>query len=188
MPFRTCVRAVLRLAGVAAITLAPAPAAAQVPVSPAGISATWVGLGAAIGTAGIGLQLDLSRYRQARLLRLRLGTHTTGFMATTARDEALVSEVSLLAGRGAPCCGSNWGAWALGGGIVSVDRGDEGSATTLGVAAELFMISGRFPNIVASAFGNLNPQRPFAGIGLALAIGRMPFHAVPGPRRPFPLP
>ena len=182
MDFRPLTRSLLALSLLLAAT--PCAAPAQVPISPPGTSATWAELGPAIGTAGIGLQVGLSRYRRAQLLRLRLGVHATGFMATTYQQDNAVSEVSVLAGRGGPCCGANWGAWALGGGIVSVDRND-GSVTTIGAAAETFMISGRFPHIAVSAFANLNPERPFAGIGLALALGRMPFTSVPGPRR-FP--
>lgn len=172
-----------------ACALLPARAAAQVVVSPPGMTGSWLGLGLAAGTAGLGPQVDFSRYRRARLLRVRGAVHAGGFMATTSTDDATVFELSVLAGRGASCCGSNWGAWAIGGGVVSVDRGGSAgteSKTTLGATAEAFILSGRFPNLQFAGFANLNMERPFAGMSLSLALGRMPFHSVPGPRRRFP--
>lgn len=158
-------------AALALLLLAPT-AAAQ--------TAVWGGPGVALSTAGIGLQLELSRHASSRLTKLRLGVSAAGFMAAEAQEVDAVLEGALLFGRGRPV-GMNWGSVAVGPAVVGVER-STGSATTLGVGAEAQLLSHRVPHLGLTLLANLNPRHSFAGLALSLVVGRMPWPAASWPR------
>lgn len=162
------------------LTLTPATARAQTRESPApggAATATWGGVGIGLGSVGALLQLDLSRYREARLVRGRLTAHSNLGGLGTQQDESL-TELSALIGRGAVCCGGNWGSVAVGGGLVLGRRGsDAAQFTTVGLAAEAALISRRRPHLAVAALANVNPKRSFVAVSVSLLIGRAPFAA-----------
>ena len=165
----------------------PLPTPLVLPL-PTDASATWAGIGVGLGSTGVLAQGDLNRYQGGRLYRARLSGHDNSIPSTAQDAEPKsLTEWSLLVGRGTPCCGSNWGGWALGGGIVNGSRGGPArDYTTFGAAGEVFLVSGRWPHVSISAAANLNPEDPVAWFTASLLLGRMPFIGVPGvpPRLP----
>jgi hypothetical protein len=157
-----------------------APAGAQVPAAaPARADdarvAVWGGAGLGLSSAGALLHLDVSHHRAARLLRGRLTAHSNLGGLGTRPDES-VTEVSALVGRGAVCCGGNWGSASAGGGVVLGRLGSDATQfTTVGLAAEAALVSRRRPHLAVTAFANANPKRSFAGVSLSLVLGRVPF-------------
>lgn len=155
-----------------ALLLVPPAAAAQ--------SAIWGGAGVSASTAGIGLQLELSRHASSRLTKLRLGVAAAGFMAAEAQEVDAVFESAVLFGHGRPV-GRNWGSVALGPAVVGVER-SSGSTTTIGAAAEAQLISHRAPHFGFTVLANVNSEHSFAGLALSLLVGRMPWDAGSWPR------
>jgi hypothetical protein len=49
------------------------------------------------------------------------------------------------------------------------------TATTLGIAAEVQVISRRSPHVSLTFLGNLNDDVPFAGLSVGLVFGEMPW-------------
>ena len=149
---------------------------------PSDATATWGGVGVGLGSTGVLAQGDLNRYQRDRMYRLRVSAHDNS-LASTAQgiERKSLTEWSVLAGRGTPCCGSNWGGWALGGGIVNGSRGSPArDYSTLGAAGEAFLVSGRWPHVSISAAANINPEDPVGWFTVSLLLGRMPFISVPG--------
>ena len=167
------------LAALLAVIFVSSSADAQLPstAEPPAASdrAVWGGAGVGLGSVGALVQLDASLYRASRLLRGRLTAHSNLGGFGTRADES-VTELSALLGRGAACCGGNWGSASVGGGVVVGRRGpDEAQFTTVGLAGEAALMSRRRPRLSVSAFANLNPERSFAGLSLSLVFGRTPF-------------
>ena len=158
-----------------ALVLAAGGAGAQAPAERA---VGWGGVGVGLSSVGGALHLDLARYRAPRLLRARLTAHSNlGGAGGAQRDES-VTEVSALVGRGAACCGGNWGAASVGGGLVLGRLGsDAAQFATVGLAGDVVLVSRRRPHLAFAGFANLNPKRSFAGISLSLVLGRPPFAA-----------
>jgi hypothetical protein len=134
-------------------------------------------------------QMDLTRVKNDRVLRARWNIiGNDGYYSGTGTSSS-VSEFSVLAGRGRICCGgSEWGSYALGGGILTGSKGNPSEHfTTIGFAGELMLVTGKIPHIAPSLLVNLNPEMPFAAVNVAILIGRMPFiSTAPRPRRrPF---
>ena len=149
---------------------------------------TFGGLGIGVGSAGFMAQMDLTRVKNNRVYRARWNImgHDGYYSGTSASQ---VSEFSVLAGRGRICCGgSDWGSYALGGGIVTGWKGNESDDfTTIGFAGELMLVTGKIPHIAPTLLVNLNPEVPFVAVNVAILIGRMPFISTRSPRRrPFP--
>lgn len=152
-------------------------------------SATWGDVGVGIGSSGVLAQAGLNHYQRGRLYRARLSGHDNAIMgAPSGVEQRSLTEWSLLAGRGTPCCGSNFGGWALGGGVVSGSRGSqpEREYTTIGAAGEIFLFSGRWPHISVSAAANVNVEQPVGWFTVSLLLGRMPFIGIPAEPRRFP--
>jgi hypothetical protein len=159
----------LTLVSLAATARAQTPA----PSGPVGETATWTGLGAGASSAGLMLQLDLSSYRNERLLRGRLAGYSTLTEGTTDLEGIKITELSVLGGAGT-LVGRNWGSFVAGGGVLTgaINRK---KFTTVGVSAEASLISWRRPHVALNLFGNVNPKRSFAGGSISLLIGHMPF-------------
>lgn len=160
----------------------PSPAPLMLPLPP-DRSATWGGVGLGAGSTGLLVQVDLNRQQRGRFLRGRLSAHDNAVASAQSGVESRsLTEWSALVGRGTPCCGSNWGAWALGGGIVTGSRGSQPAQeyTTIGAAGEVFLVSGRWPHIAIAAAANINPESPVGWFSVSLLLGRMPFISVPG--------
>lgn len=139
--------------------------------------AVWTGLGLALGTAGFGGVLEVS-YWNGRLFRARAGVHTD-----PAQASGDMTEIAALVGTGRPV-GRNWGAAAAGIGIVERTDTDGTSSTVPGVAADVQLISARFPHLAFAATANVNAKQSFAGFTLSLLLGRMPFGDGFTPRAP----
>jgi hypothetical protein len=181
---RSAVACTLTLQVVGCMPVGPA-----ISVTPREGTAVWGGAGLDLGTAGFGGQLELTRMRDNRLLRTRLSGHSNMGESYGGKPPRDVAEWSILMGRGRPCCGQNWGGWAIGPSYVTGSLGwaPAEEIRTIGVTAEAFMISGRFPHLSVGVFGNANPSYSFAGISVGLALGQMPFRTTGGPwipRRP----
>ena len=177
-----CVLAMM--AGLAGCSLPGVPAPDLLPRTE---RVTFGGLGVGLGSAGPMAQMDLTRVQNGRVLRARwniMGTDSY-YTGSPSRD---VSEFSILAGGGRICCGgSEWGSYALGGGILTGSKGSPSEDfTTIGFAGELMLVTGRIPHIAPTLLVNLNPEMPFAAVNVAILIGRMPFISTTRPRRrPF---
>ena len=157
----------------AAVLAAPQVAVAQ---DDAGQRAVWGALGIALGTVGLGLQLDLSHHRDGTLWKARWATQYN-FAHSTERPMLSVSELGVLIGRGRPVS-SNWGSLSVGLAAVSGDRGSMATPsgfTTVGLVGEAQLISGRWPHISLTFGGNLNPEHSYAGGALSLVLGRLPW-------------
>lgn len=154
-------------------------------ISPRTTPAVWGGLGLGVGSAGFMAQMDVSRMKHDRLLRARWNGHTNMGGTWSGEPDESVSELSVLAGRGRICCGGNWGAYALGGGLVTGSRGSAPADeyTTVGLAGEAFLVSARFPHLAISVLGNANMEKSFVAANLAILLGRMPFNSVAPPVR-----
>ena len=163
------------LAPAVALGLGAVPAGAGAQGSaPAERPAVWGDAGVGLSSVGALLHLDLARYRAPRLVHGRVTGHSNLGGLGTERDES-VTEVSALIGRGATCCGGNWGSASVGGGLVMGRLGrDAAPFATVGLAGELSLISRRRPHLAATAFANANPKRSFAGVALSLVLGRPP--------------
>ena len=179
MSFQRCLAIVALLSGVAAcVPGVPAPT-----LIPRSETAAWVGIGGTVGTPGLGLQGDFSRVtRDRRVLRVR-----GNIQDNLGVPETSVLELSVLIGRGHICCGGRqWGAYAIGGGIVSGSKGSPAEDfTTVGLAGELMLVTGKLPHISISLMGNLNSEVPFLSANFALLLGRMPFISSAPVRRRF---
>lgn len=136
-------------------------------------TAAWAGIGANVGTPGLGIQADFSRASgEGRMLRVR-----GNVQSDLGIPETSVLELSVMTGRGRICCGGRqWGAYAIGGGIVGGSKGlPVEDFTTVGLAGEIMLVTGKIPHMNFSLMGNLNPKVPWIGANIAILIGRMPF-------------
>src|SRR5262245_56600794 len=85
----------------------------------------WGGAGLGASNLGLLLHIDLSQFRDARLLHGRLAGYTTLSDASTTELEAKnVVELSGMMGSGTLCCGGNWGSVAGGIGLLAGKIGD----------------------------------------------------------------
>lgn len=147
------------------LALAPVPGSAQ------SGNRLWGGLGAALGTPGIGVVFDGSLLRAETLWQARLAVHAP-FMSADYRDPFL-TEAAVMVGRGGRTLG-NWGSVAAGLAVVSGERSSEDTFETVGLAGEARLISQRFPRIGVALGTNLNSEASFAALTLSLQLGRVP--------------
>ena len=172
-------------AALAAFTAGCVPVSQPPVISPRTTPVAWGGLGLGVGSAGVMAQMDFSRAKNDRLLRARWNGHTNMGGTWSGEPDESVSELSVLTGRGRICCGGNWGAYALGGGLVTGSRGSAPADeyTTVGFAGEAFLVSARFPHLAVSVLGNANFEKSFVAVNLAILLGRMPFNTMAPPIR-----
>jgi hypothetical protein len=130
--------------------------------------------------------MDAARVRDGKVLRARWNIQGDdgNWSGNTPRS---VSELAVLGGRGRICCGgSQWGSYAIGGGLITGSKGSpRKNFTTIGASGELMLVTGRIPHVSVSLNGNLNPELSFLGVNFAILIGRMPFISTAPPRRRF---
>jgi hypothetical protein len=172
-------------ASLAALVVGCVPVSSPPVISPRATPAVWGGLGVGVGSAGFMAQMDVSRVKTDRLLRARWNGHTNMGGTWSGEPEENVSELGILTGRGGICCGGNWGAYALGGGLVtgSVGPAPAEEFTTVGLAGEAFLVSARFPHLAISMLGNANVKKSFIAVNLSILLGRMPFNTMAPPVR-----
>jgi hypothetical protein len=150
------------------------PAAAEAPRVDAqpSIKAFWGGLGVAIGTPGLGVQIDATLRNDDRVMRGRLlaigGAVDSDQRTVFVTELAGMYSVGTRFGRSA-----NWYSAAAGLALLTGDR-DEEEFTTIGVPVELQAISRRSPHLGATLMANLNAEIPFIAATLSLQLGRVP--------------
>ena len=169
---------VVALNALALMAVLAAPASGQKnPPPPEGAPAERVyrvGLGLVAGTAGLGGALDLSTSAGERVYRFRLTAHDNAIGSwTSSGGRVSLTETALMIGRGHRFV-ANYGTVAAGLAAVSVYRGENDEAVTLGVPVEAQLISGGPIRIGATLAANVNLEHPFAAFILSLQLGRVP--------------
>jgi hypothetical protein len=150
----------------------PNSAAETARVDAQAIKAFWAGLGVAIGTPGIGVQIDATLRNDDRVMRGRLLAMGGG--RDSAQRTLFVTELAGMYGLGTRLGRSgNWYSVAAGLALLTGDR-DQEEFTTIGIPVELQAISRRSPHLGATLTANLNPEIPFLAATLSLQLGRAP--------------
>jgi hypothetical protein len=162
--------------------------------SPAARSALWVA--PVVGATSMGwlAGVDASLNNARGLFRLRY-TNQGGARPDVSSDDAATAlqEVALMMGtgrlldlrqNGERSDGGQWWSTATGLALVNTTYPKPApSKTTLGLAAEVQLITRRSPNLSITVLGNLNADVPFIGVSLGLPLGRMPWSQPSQPRR-----
>lgn len=136
-------------------------------------SRLWGGVGAALGTPGIGLVFDGSLASGVSLWQARIALHAP-FMSTDP-DDPVLSEFAVMAGRGRGLGNGIYGSVAGGLALVSGERSAEDTFETVGIAAEARIIAPRIPRLAIALQGNLNPERSFAALVGSIQLGGAPY-------------
>ncbi|HEY3011183.1 MAG TPA: hypothetical protein VGJ36_00455 [Gemmatimonadales bacterium] len=171
-----CVTAARAATLVAVLTLAVCgPAPAQAPPPTRGSNTYWMGLGVGAGSEDFAAQLNASYQFGANIVSLRAA-------ATAGLFDDGFNDVALLYGRGTRSPASRFHAGAAlgisvadgcrGGGVFSSCR-DMPAVLGLPIELQAFWRPSRFFGLGLYGFGNLNHSQSFAGLTLALQLGRL---------------
>jgi hypothetical protein len=159
------------------VCLAVPAAGQEVPYEPGPRRIVRGGIGAGIGSAGLGVGVEVAVHSGERLLKGRLTAHDNlGGGWAPGQPAETISELGVLYGRGHRYR-NNYGLVAAGVALVTVDR-TAGSSTTVGIPVEAQLISARLPRVGVGVIGNVNPVRPFAALMVSLQLGGVPYRPV----------
>lgn len=159
-------------------TLAGAPVAAQddsAPATPAPEHHFRVGTGVLMGTAGLGVALDLSLNRGSRLYRTRLTVHDNLAETDSIADRRYrgVTEVALMLGRGRRYSRS-YGSVSAGIAMVELIEGIGEESVLPGVPLEAQLIVPGTVRLGATVAANMNLKSPFVAIIFSVQFGGVP--------------
>lgn len=133
----------------------------------------WVGLGVGASTAGLTGQVDGSLLLGPQLFRARYTAHNP---VGTVGSGLPMSELAVMYGRGTWLRNGNWVSAAAGLGLAAgTDIKDPANDfRTVGLSAEVQMITRRRPTLSLTGIANLNAEQSMAGVTVGLIIGKAP--------------